>query len=103
MHLNSTVILTLVGYFLFSAAAGAMLPPLPAQERGLYGWLYRFAQVVAANAHRLAEARFGPSLVPSYRPLEEALAHSSGAATDVVTTTTHIDRVEASTQYERQP
>ncbi len=66
MHHSDTVviILTLAVYFLFSAAVDAMLPPARGQERTFYGWLYRFLQGVAANASRLAEARFHLGFVP---------------------------------------
>jgi hypothetical protein len=53
------IILTLAGYFTFSAAVDAMLPPAPGQERTFYGFLYRFLNRLAANATKLAEARFG--------------------------------------------
>jgi hypothetical protein len=59
-----SVILTLAGYFVFAAAVGAMAAPSDAQKSGFYGWLYRFLQRLAANADRLAEARFG-NLIPS--------------------------------------
>ncbi len=52
------IILALVGYFVFAAAAGAMAPPTDAQARSWYGWFYRFIQRLAANADRLAEAKF---------------------------------------------
>ena len=54
-----SVILALLGYFIFSAAVGAMATPTPDQERAFYGWLYRFLQRLAANADRVAAARFG--------------------------------------------
>lgn len=53
------VIFALVGYFVFSAAVGAMNPPTEQQKASFYGWFYRFAQRLAANADRLVEARFG--------------------------------------------
>ncbi len=53
------VVLTLAAYFIFSAAVGAMSQPTEAQKTRFYGWLYRFLQRLAANADRLAEARFG--------------------------------------------
>jgi hypothetical protein len=56
------VILTLVGYFIFSAAVGAMIEPTEEQKRGFYGWLFRFAQILAANADRLAAAKFGAGI-----------------------------------------
>ncbi len=53
------VVLVVVScYFLFSAAAGAMLPPVAGKERGLYGWFYRFVQRLAANADRFYEAQY---------------------------------------------
>ena len=62
--LPMSVIVTGVGYFVFSAAVGAMAAPSEAQKTRFYGWLYRFLQRLAANADRLAEARFG-GLVPA--------------------------------------
>ena len=59
--LTTPVILTAVGYFLFSAAVGAMYPPTDEQKPRLYGWFYRFLQRLAANADRLVEAKFGHS------------------------------------------
>lgn len=56
------VVLALAGYFVFSAAAGAMAPPSDAQRGGWYGWFYRFVQRLAANADRLVEARYGKLL-----------------------------------------
>ena len=108
MHLSNTVvvILTLVGYFVFSAAVGAMLPPTAEQHARFYGWLYRFLQRLAANADRLAEARFGKALVPPLLPaaLEQALAdptgnelpHGTVAATVTASATESI-------HYEQQP
>ncbi len=58
MHVP-TFILTAVAYFVFSAAAGAMAEPTEQQKRSFYGWFYRFIQRLAANADRVAEARFG--------------------------------------------
>ena len=52
-------ICTLVGYFLFAAAVDAMARPSVDQDRRFYGWLYRFLNVLAANASRVAKARFG--------------------------------------------
>lgn len=49
-----SVIAAVAGYFIFSAAVGAMSHPTAAQENGFYGWLYRFLQRLAANADRLA-------------------------------------------------
>jgi hypothetical protein len=49
-----SVIATIAGYFLFSAAVGAMSHPTAAQENGFYGWLFRFLQRLAANADRVA-------------------------------------------------
>jgi hypothetical protein len=62
--LPMSVMLTGVAYFVFSAAVGAMAAPSDAQKAGFYGWLYRFLQRLAANADRLAEARFG-AFVPA--------------------------------------
>ncbi len=62
------VILTLSAYFVFSAAAGAMQPPTEAQKGAFYGWFYRFIQRLAANADRLAEARFGELAEPVSPP-----------------------------------
>ena len=59
MHEWIIIACTLAVYFVFSAAVGAMLPPTPEQNVRFYGWLYRFLQRLAANADRLAEARFG--------------------------------------------
>ena len=59
MILTMQVVLTLVGFFVFSAGVGAMSPPSDAQKTRFYGWLYRFLQRLAANADRLAEAKFG--------------------------------------------
>lgn len=72
-------LLTLIGCFVFNALAGAMLPPLPGRERSFYGYVYRVAQSLAANALRVAEARLG--LTPEAVPPD-----STGAA--VVTTLT---------------
>lgn len=49
-----SVVATIAGYFLFSAAVGAMSHPTAAQENGWYGWFYRFSQRLAANADRVA-------------------------------------------------
>jgi hypothetical protein len=57
--MTTQIIVTLVGYFVFSAAAGAMAAPTEAQTARFYGWFYRFIQRLAANADRVAEARFG--------------------------------------------
>lgn len=57
--LTAPIIITAAGYFVFSAAVGAMYPPSEQQKSGFYGWLYRFLQRLAANADRLVEARFG--------------------------------------------
>jgi hypothetical protein len=57
------VILAVAGYFVFAAAVGAMAAPTDAQKTRFYGWLYRFLQRLAANADRMAEARFG-NLIP---------------------------------------
>lgn len=56
--MTTSVIVSVAGYFLFSAAAGAMAAPTEEQARGFYGWFYRFVQRLAANADRLAEAKF---------------------------------------------
>ena len=99
MHVSPSVIFTLVGYFIFSAAVGAMLPPTHEQERGAYGYVYRLLQRLAANADRLAQTRFGPSLVPPPGSVDQAMADSSA----VTTTTTRVERIEASaaTYYEQ--
>lgn len=73
------VILALVGYYLFSAAAGAMEPPLPGAERTFYAWLYRFAQILAANTDRLVKARLATLAAAEDRDFEERLATSSSA------------------------
>jgi hypothetical protein len=70
--MTMSVILTLAGYFTFSAAVGAMSAPSDAQKTRFYGWLYRFLQRLAANADRLAEARFG-NILPNGEP-EQQLA-----------------------------
>ena len=92
MHLSTTlvVIVTLAVYFVFSAAVGAMLPPTPEQHARFYGWLYRFLQRLAANADRLAEARFGAALVPPdlSAALAAAVADPAGEHADRVTTVT---------------
>jgi hypothetical protein len=59
MILAMPVILSLAGYFVFSAAVGAMSAPSDAQKTRFYGWLYRFLQRLAANADKVVEARFG--------------------------------------------
>ncbi len=59
MTIAMPVILALAGYFVFSAAVGAMAAPNDVQKCGFYGWFYRFAQRLAANADKLVEARFG--------------------------------------------
>lgn len=41
---------------LLNAAAGAMLPPLPGQERTRYGYWYRLVQKLASNGDRLEAA-----------------------------------------------
>ncbi len=66
MSLHTVVVVgvTLGAYFLFAAAVDAMLPPLPGKERTTYGYLYRVLQGLAANASRLAEARFHLHYVP---------------------------------------
>ena len=43
LHSQTGIFATLVGYYLFSSAAGAMLPPAPGQERTRYGYLFRFS------------------------------------------------------------
>ncbi len=65
-------LLTLIGCFVFNALAGAMLPPLPGRERTFYGYVYRVAQVLAANALRVAEARLGlnPPQPPELNPAD---------------------------------
>ena len=82
----------LAGYFLFSAAVGAMLPPAPGKERGAYGWLYRFLQRVAANADRIAEARLhGLSDLPGVAGSSGADAGTVIAGSRSTTTTEHTD------------
>lgn len=56
-HLSPAVILALLLYYVLNAAAGAMLPPEPGQERTRYGYWWRFTQGLAANSHRLAESK----------------------------------------------
>ena len=73
--ISMSVILAIGGYFVFSAAVGAMSPPSDAQKTRFYGWLYRFAQRLAANADRLVEARYGNLLGEAERE------GSDGAAT----------------------
>ena len=43
LHSPTGILATLVGYYMFSSAAGAMLPPDPGQERTRYGYLLRFS------------------------------------------------------------
>lgn len=52
-----SVIVTVLVYYVFSAGAGAMLPPVAGQERTFYGYLFRFIQTLAANSHRVAFSR----------------------------------------------
>jgi len=55
MKTTVIVIISLSCYYLFSAMVGAMLPPLPGQERTTYGFWFRALNQIAANAHRLVE------------------------------------------------
>ncbi len=90
MSTHTAVILTAVGYFLFSAAAGAMASPTPAQTRSFYGWLYRFAQRLAANADRLAEARLGLTA--------DDLHHDPAGSAVVTTLTRERETISASAE-----
>ncbi len=58
MNTFVTVAITIAVYFVFSAAAGAMLPPEKGEERTFYGWFYRFSQHLAANADRVFAAKY---------------------------------------------
>ena len=77
------VIYALAGYYLFSAAVGAMNEPEPDQKDKFYGWLYRFLQTLAANATQLARARLGVS--PSLDSRTLTLASESSTSTLTVT------------------
>ena len=48
----------LAGIYVLLAAAQAMPPPTAAGSAGLYGFFYRFVQILAVNLHRLGENRF---------------------------------------------
>jgi hypothetical protein len=56
MSLN--ILLALAGYFVFSAAVGAMSQPTEQQKGSFYGWAFRFLNILAANATRLVASRF---------------------------------------------
>ena len=91
--MTHTVLLTLAGYFVFAAAAGAMAPPLPAQERGFYGWTFRFTQILAANFSRLVQARFPALAAPAPEP---------GADT-LTATRTKVESVQITSSDARSP
>ena len=91
------VIEALVGYFLFSAAAGALEEPSKEQRGRFYGWFYRFAQRLAANADRVAAARFGPlAATATENDSEVAVATSS---TSVATERTVVVAQPAGDQH----
>ncbi|WP_348269738.1 hypothetical protein P8936_16445 [Edaphobacter paludis] len=80
--MTTSVIATIAGYFLFSAAAGAMSPPTDDQARGLYGWFFRFIQRLAANADRLAETRF-PALADATHTESSSISAASIVTTKI--------------------
>ena len=82
-HTPLAVGITLGAYWLFSSAAGAMLPPAPGQERTRYGFFFRLVQNLAANGHRL-EQRF-PGLAAELAAAEEL---GAGGRTSVTVTET---------------
>lgn len=51
MHHHQTVILTLIVYYVVSAAISAMPSPT-AQSKPFYVWLFKFANTLAANLSR---------------------------------------------------
>ena len=86
------VILALVGYFVFSAAVGALSEPTEEQKRGFYGWVFRFLQALAANAAAVAKARFG-----SLAGLPETPDAVAASATSTATFERRIEVASSST------
>ena len=80
--ISTSVIVTAVSYFIFSAAVGSMAAPTAEQEKGFYGWLYRFLQRLAANADRVVAARF-----PAVSHIDESYSANgdSTKTTDIIT------------------
>lgn len=64
MNRSYVLILLAAGavFYLFNAAAGAMLPPEEGKERTRYGYWYRFVQRLAANEAQLASSRLLPAI-----------------------------------------
>jgi len=71
VHVTLPVVLAVVAYYVFSAAAGAMLPPEEGKERTWYGFWFRLIQTLAANSHRLADEKLLPALAKEIAAEEE--------------------------------
>ncbi len=54
---HTAILASVAAYYAFNCFAGAMMAPLPGQERTAYGYAFRVVQSLAANSHRFIEAR----------------------------------------------
>jgi hypothetical protein len=56
-----------LAYFVFMSATGALKAPDTSSSE-LYGWLYRFLNLLAVNAKAVAGARFPAITTPEVKP-----------------------------------